>query len=112
MAAAGDVAQALTTFPSGLHSSGDLAFVGGHLFATVFGTNYDALVEIDIAAKQTRVVGQTQAHCIFGLVGADPAPLLYGVTCDGELVQIDPATAQTKFLAAFPSHRFLGATRL
>jgi hypothetical protein len=104
--------RTLTTFPDGMHSSGDLAFAGGHLFATVFSTSYDALVEIDLSTNQARVVGPTQARCIFGLVSGDPHPLLYGLTCIGELVQIDVATAQTKVLATLTGHDFLGATRL
>jgi hypothetical protein len=101
----------LATFPGGLHSSGDVAFAAGHLYATAFAASGDALVEVDVPGRSARVVGPTQSRCIFGLVGADPAPLLYGVTCNGELVDINPATGDTHVLAKRQTG-FLGATRL
>jgi hypothetical protein len=107
--------KVIGSLPDGLRSSGDLAFAGPRLFATVSADNYDGLVEVDLPTKTTRVVGPTAARCIFGLVGAEA--VLYGVTCDGDLVQIDVATAETKVLARALVNKdsgggFLGATRL
>jgi hypothetical protein len=103
----------LARFPDGLHSSGDLAFVGPRLFATVNNAANEALVEVDLATKTTRLIGTTNASCIYGIVGADS--LLYGVTCYRSLVQIDITTAETKELTGALTDNdpgFLGATRL
>ena len=96
--------------PRGLISSGDLAFVGGVLYATANGDpggpRPDALVRVDVATATSRVVGSTGQRCIWGL--APFGDTLYGLTCEGLLLRIDVTTATSEVLASHPP-RFFGA---
>jgi hypothetical protein len=100
------------TLPSGLHSAGDIGFVGPRFFITTYLTTdvtaMNKLVEIDIPSTQARVVGDTGAQCIFGLAGTDTA--LYGLTCNAVLLQLDISSGAAKVLAKLKSRGFDGAT--
>ena len=83
-------ATALMAFPPGTTSSGDLAFVGPRLLAAAKTAADDAIVELDLFARTSRIVGQTGYGCIYGLAayGMD----LYGFTCNGQVLSIDADT--------------------
>jgi hypothetical protein len=89
---------ALTTFatyPDAFASSGDLAVLRGTtLYATVTGngtTTADSLLAIDLGTKVVTVVGSTGFDCVYGLAALGDA--LFGFTCNGDVLQIDPKTA-------------------
>jgi hypothetical protein len=84
-------------FPSGLYSSGDLAFLGGRLLATANGPGSDQLVEFDLAAKRAKSLGSVGFSCVWGL--AAYGTTLYGLTCKGEVIEIDTGTGQGRALA-------------
>lgn len=87
-------------------SSGDLAFLGDRLLMTVAGTA-DSLLELDPVAKTTRLIGGIGESCIYGL--AAYGPTLYGLTCSGFVLSIDPNTAaSTRKMAS--RQVFWGAT--
>lgn len=75
--------------------SGDFAFVGGRLLVTAttdLGVAPDDLFAIDPRASAPPArIGSTGYPCIFGL--AVYRETLYGLTCDGLVLEIDPATA-------------------
>jgi hypothetical protein len=83
-------ATPLVAFPPGTISSGDLAFVGPRLLAAAKTNADDALVELDLAQKTSRIVGPIGATCIYGLAayGVD----LYGFSCNGEVLSINADT--------------------
>lgn len=101
-------ASVVARFPGGLLASGDVAFVGGRLFATVMGgRGGDWLVEVSLApGGRARVVGATGQECIWGL--APFGDRLYGLTCEGRLLDVDTVTGAARELAA-PGARFFGA---
>jgi len=90
----------------GQPAGGDLAFSsdGSSLYVTLRGGEL-ATIDFDVDSAtfgQASVVGQTGYDDIFGLAMADG--VLYGTTADGNygpshLVQIDPNTAATTFVA-------------
>jgi hypothetical protein len=81
--------------PAGEIVSGDFAFVGGRLLVTAttnFRTAPDDLFAIDLASSgPPTLIGNTGHPCIFGL--AVYRDTLYGLTCDGLVLQIDATTA-------------------
>jgi hypothetical protein len=78
-------------FPLPLSSSGDIAFVGNRLLATaVNDPSNDTLVEFDVAAKTSSVVGNVGFGCVWGL--ASYGTSLYGFTCNGEIIQMNTTT--------------------
>lgn len=97
-------------FPSGLTTSGDVAFVGDLLYATVtadpFGTRPDILVEVDVFARTARIVNAVGERCVWGL--APFGDILYGLTCEGLLIQIDTRTGRSTRLRTGLA-RFYGA---
>ncbi len=81
----------VASFPSGLTSSGDIAFVGSRLLATANqGTSSDALVEFDIGSGTSIVLGDIGFSCVWGL--ASYGTSLYGFTCNGEIINMDTTT--------------------
>jgi hypothetical protein len=80
------------SFPAGLTSSGDLAFVGSTLLATGAGGGTDDLVSFDLSTKTSSVVGSIGYTCIWGL--AAYGTTLYGLTCEGRILSIDPSTGK------------------
>lgn len=83
-------------------SSGDMAFVGEKLYATIScSPSRDSLVEIDLSALSLRIVGSIGYAEVYGLskIGGD----LYGFTGSGILLKIDPGTGQGQWLRQLPS---------
>jgi hypothetical protein len=107
-----DTATGATTpianFPPGLSSSGDLAFYEGRLLATARGAfTGDALLEFDRKTGGVTMLGNTGFACIYGLAAFGPT--LYGLTCEGNVLTIDVATARAS-LVTKTNVRFFGAT--
>lgn len=75
--------------------SGDFAFLNGRLYLTAtrdFRVAPDDLFAIDTTASgPPTLIGSTGHPCIWGL--AVYRDTLYGLTCDGLVLTIDPATA-------------------
>jgi hypothetical protein len=101
--------KSVATFPSGYYSGGDLAFVGGRLLIDArLGTHppTDTLVEANLQDGSMRVIGDFGFACVWGL--ASSGPLLFGFTCEGNILSIDPNSgASTKLARA--AYSFTGA---
>jgi len=80
----------VASFPSGTSSSGDLAWIGARLLATATTGGGDELVEFDVVQKTSKVLGACGYGCIWGL--AAYGTTLYGLTCEGRILSIDPTT--------------------
>jgi len=81
--------------PAGWVASGDIAFVDGRMLVTATDvpsseTGSDQLVEIDLATGTARLLGPTGYPCIWAVAAFGPT--LYGFTCAGTLLRIDPFT--------------------
>jgi hypothetical protein len=104
-------AVAVAEFPPGLESSGDLAVLEGRLLATArtdMTTTDDTLVELHTdRSAPARVIGQLGTGCVWGLAAFGPT--LYGFSCMGQVLRIDPSTGRATTLA-LSSYRFYGAT--
>ncbi|MBL8684769.1 MAG: hypothetical protein JNK05_36675 [Myxococcales bacterium] len=98
-------------FPPGLESSGDLAVLEGRLVATARAdatTSNDTLVELATTSSGTaRVIGPIGSGCVWGLAAFGPT--LYGFSCEGQVLRIDPNTGRGAVLA-LSDWRFFGAT--
>jgi hypothetical protein len=103
-------AREVARFPAGWLSSGDLAFVEGRLYATAYrmlSDLTDQLVQIDLATGRSALIGAIGFDCMWAL-----APLgtsLYGLTCNGELTQLDLSTGAGTLLASRPGQAYWGA---
>jgi hypothetical protein len=89
----------VATLPAGLGISGDLAFVEGTLYATAnrSARSFDVLVRVPLDGSPSVEMGSVGALCVWGL--APFGPTLYGLTCGGDLIQIDTATGAGTLLA-------------
>lgn len=102
------VTKNVATFPSGYSASGDVAFVGSRMLVTARGGGTDdALVEFNLATASGKVLGRTGYRCIWGV--AAYGPTLYGLTCEGRVLRIDPNTGASAQLSRV-SVEFWGAT--
>ena len=96
-----DVADVVARLPAGWVASGDIAFVDGRMLVTATDvpsseTGSDQLVEIDLAAGTARLLGPTGYPCIWAVAAFGPT--LYGFTCAGDLLRIDPFTGAAERL--------------
>lgn len=107
---AAGVVTKVASFPPGTSASGDLAFLEGRLLGTAnqgaTGAP-DLLVEIDLATGTGSKLGSTGFDCIWGL--AAYGSLLYGLTCNGQVLSIDPGTGEATVLST-PGVAFWGAS--
>jgi hypothetical protein len=90
----------LVSYPDPYTSSGDLAIIGRRLLATVHqgrAATIDALLSVDLDSLQIEVIGSLGHGCVFGL--AAYGDRLFGYTCDGLVLRIDPKTAASTVLA-------------
>jgi hypothetical protein len=86
-----NVATQVASFPMGTESSGDLAFIGNRLVASARqGTGNDILVELDPTGGTPKIIGSIGFACVWGLAAFGQT--LYGLTCDGTVISIDPVT--------------------
>lgn len=99
-------------FPAPFSASGDLAFLSsGRLLGTARGGGgaaEDVLVEFDLKTATGRVIGRTGFNCIWGL--AAYGTTLYGLTCEGRVLRIDPNNATSVELSRLSGVEFWGAT--
>lgn len=96
------------TFPPGLAASGDLAVLGTRILATARGGgDDDALVELLPASGGSKVLGRIGRRCVWGL--AAYGPTLYGLTCEGAVLRINPANGASTQLSKIDAP-FWGAT--
>ncbi len=108
---------------TGLESDGDLAFVGSRFYATAlvdtggedsFPDN--ATYRIDLATHtvaQEEVLGTAKVgFCVDGLVPAEMLgqPVLFGLTCDGSILEIDQSLNYGSTLVGKSNVKFRGAT--
>jgi hypothetical protein len=77
------------SYPPGYQASGDLAFLGGRLLSSASpGAGPDALVEHDLASGSSKILGVIGYPCVWGVAAFGET--LYGLTCNGEILKIDP----------------------
>ncbi len=81
--------------------SGDFAFLNGRLYITAtrnFRVANDDLFSVDLTSSgPPTLIGSTGHPCIFGL--AVYHDTLYGLTCDGLVLTIDPTTAASTIVS-------------
>lgn len=96
-------------FPEGLQASGDVAFYEGRLLATARTDemSLDTLVEFDVPAGTSRTIGPVGFRCVWGLAAFGAT--LYGLSCNGEVLRVDPNTGAGTLLER-SSHGYYGAT--
>jgi hypothetical protein len=105
-------ASPIASLVAGYRASGDLTTVAGTLYVTLTpdgNPTTDTLGLVDLNAQTTTVVGDTGIACIWGLATLGGA--MFGLTCNGQLVSIDPATAKAKVLAQTQPAFFGAAAR-
>ena len=103
------VVTTVGSYPSGFEASGDLAAYEDRLLASarqVFN-GIDSLVAFDVATGSSHVVGSIGFACVYGLAAFGRT--LYGITCAGQVLQIDADTGAGVELASASVH-FYGAT--
>ncbi len=86
--------------PSNYRSSGDLTTVSGQLFVTLTPTTTgmtDALATVDLVGQTVTVVGDTGVRCVWGL--ATLGGTIYGLTCTGAILTIDPMSGASQPLS-------------
>ena len=101
----------IAVLPAGYISSGDLAFLPDGrmlLTATRSGgeTVPDELFEVRLDGRAPRRIGTMGSPCVWGLAAFGTT--IYGLTCRGEVLLVDPATGGSRVLAR-ASARFGGA---
>lgn len=103
-------ATRVARFPDGLEASGDLAFLEGRLLvsARTGPAALDDLVEFDLATGSARTLGPIGSRCVWGLAAFGAT--LYGLTCTGDVLRLDPATGRGEVIARSPGTTFYGAT--
>lgn len=99
------VSDVVAHLPLGWVASGDIAFVDGRMLVTAtdvpsseFGS--DQLAEIDLGTGGSRLLGPTGFPCIWALAAFGPT--LYGFTCHGDLIRIDPFSGEGEYLRTLP----------
>ena len=110
---AAGLADVIATLPAGTTASGDLALLGDRLLltASIAGSSRvpDVLVEVDVVRGTTRTLGTTGQRCVYGLAAIGDR--LYGVTCDGFLLELDPTVGTATLLARTRAELFGAAAR-
>ena len=101
----------IAVLPSGYESSGDLAFLPDGrmlLTATRSGSTSvpDDLFELRLDGRAPRLVGPMGSPCVWGLAAFGAT--VYGLTCRGEVLLVDPATGGSRVLSRAAA-RFGGA---
>ncbi len=100
-------------FPPGLFASGDIAFVRGRMLVTATRTPgssvgaADRLLEVPLDGGELTEVGEIGFPCVWGL--APFGDTLYGFTCQGLLLEIDPDTGGGRSIATLMGLQVGGA---
>ena len=101
------------SFPVGWGASGDIAFVRGRMLvtgSTAPGSSAgpdDVLFEVPAVGGDPIRVGSIGLPCVWGL--APFGDTLYGFTCEGWLIEIDPDTGAGRRLVDLGERRIGGA---
>lgn len=98
------------SYPQGNQASGDIAFLGGKLYASSNpsgGGQTDALCEIGLGGTPSKVIGSIGFDCVWGLAAFGET--LYGLTCNGEVLSIDLASGKGTLLTKV-NEAFWGAS--
>lgn len=87
--------EVVAELPGSWVASGDIAFVEGRMLVTATDvpsaeSGSDQLAEINLATGTARLLGPTGFPCIWAVAAFGPT--LYGFTCNGDLLRIDPFT--------------------
>ena len=95
------VQEPVASLPRGWVTSGDIATVEGRMLVTVTDepfaeTGFNQLAEVDLERGVSRILGPVGYPCVWGL--APFGPELYGFTCNGDLLRIDPFSGEAEFL--------------
>lgn len=104
------------SFPTGLQSSGDIAFIGSRLFSSAGNVDNNAsrisiLIEFFIdgdAPITSRIIGPIGYPCVHGL--APSGNELYGFTCSGNILHIDKSTGKGTLIRNVAGATYSGAT--
>jgi len=103
----------LARFPVGFGASGDIAFVRGRMLVATtdrpgtVSARPDFLFEVPADGSPAFEVGVIGIACVWGL--APFGDTLYGFTCNGQLLEIDPDTGAGRVIASLGSRRIGGA---
>lgn len=106
-------ATRLAPFPPGFGASGDIAFVRGRMLVAVTDrpgevtSRPDRLFEVPDDGSPPFEVGVIGVPCVWGL--APFGETLYGFTCNGELLEIDPDEGRGRVIAHLMGRRIGGA---
>lgn len=97
--------EVVARLPRGWVASGDIAFVDGRMLITAtdvpsseVGT--DQLAEVDLESGTARLLGPVGYPCIWALAAFGST--LYGFSCHGELLRIDPFSGAAERLRTLP----------
>lgn len=93
--------RVIARLPPPFIASGDIAFVDGRMLITITDEpssegDDTRLAEINRVDGSVRILGRTGHPCIWALAAFGPE--LYGFTCLGDLLRIDPVTAETELV--------------
>ncbi|MBX3276243.1 MAG: hypothetical protein KF729_38680 [Sandaracinaceae bacterium] len=95
---AGRTREPVSRFPPGWHASGDIAFVGARMLVSAArSVGGDHLFEVPLDGREMIDVGPIGVSCVWGLAAHGEA--LYGFTCEGLVLAIDPRTGAGEVLA-------------
>jgi hypothetical protein len=107
------VADPFARFPGRFSASGDIAFVRGRMLVTGTDTparpsgSDDRLFEVPAAGGTLVELGSVGFACVWAL--APFGETLYGFTCNGQLLEIDPETGAGRLLRELGDYFFGGA---
>jgi hypothetical protein len=92
----------VAVLPPGVQASGDIAFIAGRLLLTTTTTGDrrtpDDLYSVPLDASATPLrIGSVGVGCVWGL--ANYHDTLYGLTCTGDVLVVDPATGASTRVA-------------
>ena len=93
--------RVVARLPAPFVASGDIAFVEGRMLVTVTDDpsserDDTRLAEVRLVDGAVTILGRTGFPCIWALAAFGPE--LYGFTCRGDLLRIDPFTAESELL--------------
>jgi len=98
---ASGASEVLARLPTGWVASGDIGFVRERMLVTVTDdasseAAIDHLAEVSLGDGTATILGPTGFSCIWGVAAF--GELLYGFTCRGQLLRIDPFTGDAEIL--------------
>lgn len=93
--------RVVARIPPPFVASGDIAFVDGRMLVTVTdepSSDRDdtRLAEVRLVDGTVEILGRTGRPCIWALAAFGPE--LFGFTCRGDLLRIDPFTGESEFI--------------